>query len=39
MVEQCCDRVILLDHGTIVAEGQTEAILGDQRLLEEHGLC
>lgn len=39
MVEQCCDRVILLDHGTIVADGQTEAILGDQRLLEEHGLC
>lgn len=38
MVEQCCDRVILLDHGKIAADGDVKKILSDEKLLKEHGL-
>lgn len=33
-----CSRVILLDHGSILADGETDEILRDQALLEAHGL-
>ncbi|MCM1256386.1 MAG: energy-coupling factor ABC transporter ATP-binding protein [Roseburia sp.] len=38
MVEQCCDRVILLDRGKIAADGDAKKILSDEKLLKEHGL-
>ena len=37
-VRNTCERTILLDEGTIVADGRTEDVLGDEKLLEEHGL-
>lgn len=33
-----CDRVVLLDHGTIVTDGKAGEVLRDQELLENHGL-
>jgi len=33
-----CDRVVLLDAGTVVADGPSEQILTDRALLEAHGL-
>ena len=33
-----CDRVILLDHGEIIADDAAGKILRDQDLLEAHGL-
>ncbi|MGN0169598.1 MAG: energy-coupling factor ABC transporter ATP-binding protein [Lachnospiraceae bacterium] len=38
LILEICDRVILLDHGQIVADGPTQEILRDQALLEAHGL-
>ena len=38
MVVEICDRVILLDGGQIVADGETKSIMGDQALMEAHGL-
>ena len=38
MVVEICDRVILLDGGQIVADGETKSIMGDQGLMEAHGL-
>jgi energy-coupling factor transporter ATP-binding protein EcfA2 len=38
MVLELCDRVALLDAGRIVADGLPEAILGDEALMEAHGL-
>ena len=37
-VRNTCEITILLDEGTIVADGRTEDVLGDEKLLEEHGL-
>lgn len=37
-VMNTCERTILLDGGTIVADGRTEEILGNRELLEAHGL-
>ena len=34
MILDTCQRVILLSHGTIVADGDAEVILRDQALLE-----
>ena len=34
MILDTCDRVILLSHGRIVADGATETILRDRELLE-----
>lgn len=33
-----CERTILLDKGRIIADGETDKILRDKELLEEHGL-
>ena len=33
-----CERTILIDEGTIIAEGPTDTILRDKELLESHGL-
>lgn len=38
MILETCDRVILLDHGKIVADGPTQELLRDQELLEAHDL-
>lgn len=38
MVLDTCERTILLSHGQIVKDGDTEAILTDRELLEENGL-
>jgi len=37
-VYELCDRVLLLDSGELVAEGEARAILGDKCLMEAHGL-
>jgi energy-coupling factor transporter ATP-binding protein EcfA2 len=39
LVERVCRRAIIVDAGTIVADGPTSAILGNATLLEEHGLA
>ena len=33
-----CERTVLLDEGTIIADGATKDILSDRELLEGHGL-
>ena len=33
-----CSRTILLDEGSIIADGRTDEVMSDERLLEEHGL-
>ncbi|MDO4620648.1 MAG: energy-coupling factor ABC transporter ATP-binding protein [Lachnospiraceae bacterium] len=38
LILDTCRRTILMDGGRIVADGPTEEILRDRRLLEEHGL-
>ena len=38
MIFDMCDRVFLLDHGTVVASGATEEILSNTSLLEKHNL-
>lgn len=38
MIEELCDRVILLDRGSLVKVGTVEEILRDEALLIEHGL-
>jgi cobalt/nickel transport system ATP-binding protein len=38
LIVRCCSRVVVLDHGRIVAEGETRAVLGDGALMEAHGL-
>ena len=38
MVVEICDRAILLDGGKIVADGETKSIMGNQELMESHGL-
>ena len=37
-VMDTCERVILLDEGRIIADGSSQEILKDEKLLEEHGL-
>jgi cobalt/nickel transport system ATP-binding protein len=37
-VFELCDRVMLLDSGELIADGEARAILGDRRLMESHGL-
>ncbi|QDV33314.1 energy-coupling factor ABC transporter ATP-binding protein [Tautonia plasticadhaerens] len=37
-VLELCDRVALLDEGRIVAEGPPEQVMGDEPLMEAHGL-
>ncbi|MEO0562183.1 MAG: energy-coupling factor ABC transporter ATP-binding protein, partial [Chloroflexota bacterium] len=38
MVLEVCDRVILLDDGRIIADGDPVTIMGDAALMEQHGL-
>lgn len=38
MILDTCERTILLSGGKIAADGKTEEILSDQKLLEENGL-
>lgn len=38
MVLELCDRTVLLDRGRVVADGPSETILGDAKLMEDHGL-
>ncbi len=38
MVLELCPRTVLLDAGRVIADGPSEAILGDTALLEAHGL-
>lgn len=38
MILDTCNRTILMADGQIVADGKTEELLRDEKLLEEHGL-
>ncbi len=38
LVEQVCPRVLVIDEGRIVADGASQAILGDTALMERYGL-
>ncbi len=38
LVSVLCNRVIVLDHGEKVADGETRTILSDDKLLQEYGL-
>ena len=38
LVQRITQRTIILDHGTIVADGPTETILADADLLFQYGL-
>jgi cobalt/nickel transport system ATP-binding protein len=38
LILEACDRVLLLDGGTIVADGPAQDILGDEALMTAHGL-
>ena len=38
MTRELCNRLIIIDDGRIVADGYTDELLGDSRLLELHGL-
>jgi energy-coupling factor transporter ATP-binding protein EcfA2 len=37
-VARLCSRIVILDRGAVVAEGEAEAILADGALLRRHGL-
>jgi cobalt/nickel transport system ATP-binding protein len=39
LVKSLCNRIIILDGGKVVADGTTEEVLGDEKLLGEHGLA
>lgn len=38
LILELCERVILLDHGRIIADGPTRMIMGNRDLMEQHGL-
>lgn len=38
MVQELCDRMIIMDEGRIVADGKAATLLDDEALLEAHGL-
>lgn len=37
-VRELCSRVVILDEGRVVAEGEAESILSNGKLMESHGL-
>ena len=37
-IMETCERVVLLDEGRIIADGEAMAILRDEKLLQSHGL-
>jgi cobalt/nickel transport system ATP-binding protein len=39
MVRALCPRVIIMDHGCVIADGDTEVILKDEVLLKSHSLA
>lgn len=38
LVRELCPRMVILDGGTIVADGPTDVLIEDSALLEQHGL-
>ncbi|OKH24967.1 energy-coupling factor ABC transporter ATP-binding protein [Chroogloeocystis siderophila] len=38
LILEVCDRVLLLDQGQIIADGNPRDVMGDQPLMEAHGL-
>jgi cobalt/nickel transport system ATP-binding protein len=38
LILDTCKRVLVLDHGRLVGEGDTEQVLGDAALMKAHGL-
>jgi len=38
LVERTCPRMVILDEGRIVADGESRLLLTDQNLLAAHGL-
>jgi len=38
LVLDCCRRVLILDNGQLVADGETETLLADATLMQQHGL-
>ncbi|HIK12859.1 MAG TPA: energy-coupling factor ABC transporter ATP-binding protein [Oscillatoriaceae cyanobacterium M33_DOE_052] len=38
LILETCDRVILMDCGKIIADGQPQEIMGNAQLMENHGL-
>ncbi|WP_250125255.1 ABC transporter ATP-binding protein [Chroococcidiopsis sp. CCMEE 29] len=38
MILEVCDRVLLLDEGQIIADGNAREVMGDEQLMEAHGL-
>lgn len=38
LVKELLPRTVIMDHGRVVADGQTAAVLQNQQLLHEHGL-
>jgi cobalt/nickel transport system ATP-binding protein len=38
MILKTCSRTLLLDHGHLVAAGETRTVLADAKLMDEHGL-
>ena len=38
LVKLLCNRTIILDGGKVVADGTTQEVLGDEKLLGDHGL-
>jgi len=38
LILELCDRVILIDEGRIVADGKPQKVMGDEALMEAHGL-
>ena len=37
LVLEVCDRVVLIDNGRIVADGNSREVMGDDKLMEAHG--
>jgi cobalt transport protein ATP-binding subunit len=37
-VRELCSRVVVLDSGRLVADGETQSVLSDRELMESHGL-
>lgn len=38
LVQELCSRMVVLDQGSVVADGPTEVLLADEQLLYAHGL-
>lgn len=38
VILEVCDRVLLLDEGQVIADGNPHEVMGDKQLMEAHGL-